>query len=130
MRQVPNAYIKHPDKIAQLFCLFLTISICCGCSLRHPKHVFKLIEKGKNTIYTPKFGLTGPMFIIKIELNSWADPEGWGGGGGAGAPDLHSEKSQKYRVSKQMVRNPLKNHKATKPAFNVGSSSTRQRNAI
>ena len=45
-------------------------------------------------------------------------------GGGAGGPDP-PEKSQKYRVP-----DPLKNHKATKPAFKFGPLSARQRNAI
>ena len=51
------------------------------------------------------------------------------GGGGAWVPDP-PEKSQKYRVSLQTGPDLLKNHKATKPAFNVGPSSARQRNTI
>ena len=37
-----------------------------------------------------------------------------------------SKKSQKYRVSEHTGPDPLKNYKATKPAFNVGPSSARQ----
>ena len=40
------------------------------------------------------------------------------------------KKSQKYKVSLQYWSGFLKNQKATKPAFNVGPSSARQRNAI
>ena len=46
----------------------------------------------------------------------------------AGPDPPPPEKSQKYRVFSNT--GPLKNHKATKPAFNVGLSSARQRNAI
>ena len=52
-----------------------------------------------------------------------ADPEGGGGGGG-----------QKNHKNIEFLSNsgpdPLKNHKATKPAFNVGQSSARQQNTI
>ena len=41
-----------------------------------------------------------------------------------------SEKSQKYRVSWQYLYGSAENQKATKPAFNVGPSSARQRKAI
>ena len=52
---------------------------------------------------------------------------GWfRGGGGHGVRTL-PEKSQKYRLSGQ---DPLKNHKATKLAFNVGPSSGCQPNTI
>ena len=40
------------------------------------------------------------------------------------------EKSQNYRVSYQNWSGFPENHKATKLAFNVGPSATRQRNAI
>ena len=40
------------------------------------------------------------------------------------------EKSQKYGVLSNFGPDPLKNHKATEPAFNFGPSSARQRNAI
>ena len=55
-----------------------------------------------------------------------ADPEG-----GTVGPDP-PEKSQKYRVFLQYYTDPdpLTNHKATKPEFNVGPSSARQRNTI
>ena len=56
---------------------------------------------------------------------SCADPEGRGAGG-SDPPG----KSQKYSGFSNTGPDPLENHKATKPAFNVGPSSTRQRNAI
>ena len=51
---------------------------------------------------------------------SWADPEG-----GAGGPDP-PEKSQKIGFLSNTGPDLLKNHKATKPAFNVGPLSARQ----
>ena len=51
---------------------------------------------------------------------------------GTGGPD-HSPpagKLQKYRVPKQYYTGSPLNHKAANPAFNVGPSSARQRNAI
>ena len=38
-----------------------------------------------------------------------------------------TETSQKYRVPFRTVPDPLKNHKATKPAFKVGPSLARKR---
>ena len=43
--------------------------------------------------------------------------------GGGRIPDPPPETSQKYRVSSNTGPYPLKNHKATKSAFNVGPSS-------
>ena len=49
-----------------------------------------------------------------------------GGGGGRGpGPPLENHKNIGF-----LSPDPLKNHKATKPAFNVGPSSARQRNAF
>ena len=48
------------------------------------------------------------------------------GGGGAGAPDP----PENIGFLSNIGPDPLKSHKATKPAFNVGPSSARQRNAI
>ena len=48
-----------------------------------------------------------------------------GGGGDRGSG--HPDKSQKYRVLSNTDPDPLKNHKATEPAFNVRPSSARQR---
>ena len=53
-----------------------------------------------------------------------------GGGGGVAVgldPPSAPEKSQKYRFLCIAGPDPLKNHKATKPAFNVGPSLARQR---
>ena len=49
------------------------------------------------------------------------------GYGGSGHP---SEKSQNIGFLSNAGPDPMKNHKATKPAFNVGPSSARHRNAI
>ena len=51
-------------------------------------------------------------------LTTWADPEGGGGGG--------EEKSQYIEFLSNTGPDPLKDHKATKPAFNVGPSSARR----
>ena len=48
------------------------------------------------------------------------------GGGGAGAPDTR-EKSQNVGFFSNTGPESLKNHKATKPEFNVGPSAARQR---
>ena len=50
------------------------------------------------------------------------------GGGGQGVPT--PLKNHKYRVSPNTGPDHLKNHKAAKPAPNVGPASARQRNAI
>ena len=49
-----------------------------------------------------------------------------GSRGGTGDPP---EKSQNLGFPSNTGLDSLKNHKATKPAFNVGPSSARQRNA-
>ena len=58
-------------------------------------------------------------------MEARAGPEG-GGGKGSGPP----EKSQNKGFLRNTGPDSLENHKATKPAFNVGPSSARQRNAI
>ena len=52
-----------------------------------------------------------------------------GGGGGGGWWD-RGENYKNIGFLSNTGRDPLKNHKATKPAFHVGPSSARQRNAI
>ena len=52
-----------------------------------------------------------------------------GSRGGTGGP-TPPEKSQNIGFSSNTGRDHLKNHKASKPALNVGSSSARQLNAI
>ena len=56
-------------------------------------------------------------FLVILACFSDADPEE---GQGVRNPP---EKSQKYRVSYQYWSGSPENHKATKPAFNVGPSS-------
>ena len=51
-----------------------------------------------------------------------------GGGGGTGGLDP-PEKSHNIGFLCNTGPDPLKNHKATKPAFNVGPASAHQRNA-
>ena len=51
-------------------------------------------------------------------------------GGDKGSRPLPPEKSQNLGFLSNTGPDPLKNHKATKPAFNVGPPSARQRNAI
>ena len=53
-----------------------------------------------------------------------------GGGGGGGSRPPSPEKSQKLRVYLQYWSRSPENHKATKPAFNLGPLSARQRNNI
>ena len=57
-----------------------------------------------------------------------ADPEGRGGQGVRTPPPLKNYKNIGY--SSNTGPDPLKKIAATKPAFNVGPSSTRQRNVI
>ena len=62
--------------------------------------------------------------VVLYLLSTWADLEG---GTGDWTP---AEKSQNIGFLCNTCLDPLKNHKATKPSFNVGPSSARQRNAI
>ena len=57
-----------------------------------------------------------------------ADPEG--GGDRGSRPPFPPEKSQKIGFLSNSGLDPLKNHKAIEPAFNVGPSSAHQQNAI
>ena len=64
-----------------------------------------------------------------------ADPEGGGGGGGGGGGQGQVVRSplknhKNIGFSSNTGPDPLKNHKATMPAFNVGSSTACQQNAI
>ena len=72
------------------------------------------------------------MRAISVDHMPWADPEV---GGQAfrtppPPPPPPPKKPQKYRVFLQYWSGSPENHKATKPVFNVGPSSARQRNAI
>ena len=72
-------------------------------------------------------GLSVSSQALRLPLSHcapiWADPE-WGTGG----PES-PEKLQKIGILSNTGPDPPKNHKATKPEFNVGPSSARQRNA-
>ena len=58
-------------------------------------------------------------------INACADPEG---GQGVRTPPLKNHKNIGFPSNNDL--DPLKNHKTTEPAFNVGPSSARQRNSI
>ena len=62
--------------------------------------------------------------VIMLLLVPRADPEGGRGSG----PTLKNHKNIGFISN--TGPDPLKNHKGTKPVFNVGHSSARQRNAI
>ena len=64
-----------------------------------------------------------PLCVVVLCLVPCADPEGEGAGV-LDPPPL--EISQKYRGFSNTGPDPLKNHKAAKPAFNVEPSSARQ----
>ena len=51
-------------------------------------------------------------------------------GGGAGGPFPPEKLQKNIGFHSNFGPDPMKNHKATKPGFNVGPSSARQRNAI
>ena len=53
---------------------------------------------------------------------------GGGGGGRGSGPPLEKHKNKRFLSN--TGPDPLKNHKATKPAFKVGPSSARQQNTI
>ena len=67
--------------------------------------------------------------VIKGDLHTQIQT---GGGGGTGSPTSPLENHKNIGFLSNTGPDPLKNHKATKikPAFNVGLSSARQRNAI
>ena len=52
------------------------------------------------------------------------------GGGGTGGPDPAEKPPKNLGFLSNTGSDPLKNHKATKPVFNIGSTSARKRNAI
>ena len=67
------------------------------------------------------------IFVFVLHRYTCVDREG---DRGPDPPPPPPEKSHKYRVSSQCWSGSHENHKAAKPAFNVGPSSARQRNAI
>ena len=56
--------------------------------------------------------------------------KGGGGGGGAGGSETQNTKHKNIGVPSNIGPDPIKINTAAKPAFNVGPSSPRQRNAI
>ena len=70
------------------------------------------------------------VFNIYRSQTTCADQEG--GGGGVRGSGLPSPEKYNQNIGSLINTGPdiPKNHKATKPAFNVGPSSVRQRNAI
>ena len=71
------------------------------------------------------FSISDSPCLVQYEIAS-ADPERGGTGGPRGSDPLKNNKNIGFRSN----IGPPKNHKATKPAFNVGPSSTCQRNII
>ena len=69
---------------------------------------------------------TTPWHRKKSRSTTW-EPEG---GGGLQGVWTSPEKSQNIGFRRNTGPEPLKNLKATKPAFNSGPSSARQQNAI
>ena len=63
---------------------------------------------------------------VAIIYDAWVDPEG---DRGSGPPSRKVTKIHAGFLS-NTGPDPLKNHKASRPAFNVGPLSARQRNAI
>ena len=63
-------------------------------------------------------------------IHPWAGPEGGGGGRGSDPPPLKNHKNIVFFFFCNTGPGPLKNHKATKPAYKVGPESARQGNAI
>ena len=61
-----------------------------------------------------------------VKYPPYADLEG--GGGGRTPPPLKNHKNIGFLSNSGL--DPMKNYKATKPAFNVGPSSARQQNDI
>ena len=69
-----------------------------------------------------RFWVTIHFFVWRAEevFHSWADSVG----GGGGCPDPHPlENHKNIGFHSNTGPDPLKNHKATKPVFNVGTSS-------
>ena len=65
--------------------------------------------------------------MVMCAQRTCADPEGRGGGRGSRPPlKIHKNKGFLSNTGPDH----LENHKATKPAFNVGPSSARERNAF
>ena len=82
---------------------------------------------GLQSVVVTLTGHTDLMFTCHsaaFDLGPYADPEG--GGGGIDLP----ENRKNIGFLSNSGSDPLKNHEATKAAFNVGPSSARQRNAI
>ena len=70
-------------------------------------------------------------FIVSAQYMGGSRGGGGGGGGGGGARGPDPMKNHKnIGFLSNTGLDPLQNHKATKPAFDVGPSFARQRNAI
>ena len=71
---------------------------------------------------SPMFPQVLAKYLSTDPWLSWADPEGRGGAGGPDPP----LKNHNIGFLSNTRPDLLKNHKATKPAFNVGPLSARQ----
>ena len=89
----------------------------------------KLIMKSEAHIAYCKTIIFGRFFKWALLAVTCTDPEG--GAGGLDPPPPPKKKNDKNKVFLSNTGlDPLKNHKATKPAFNVGPSLAHQPNAI
>ena len=68
--------------------------------------------------------------IILVSSDDYDMGGSGGGGGGTGGSDPPLKNHKNLGFLSNTGLDPLKNHKATKPEFNVGPSSARQQNAI
>ena len=75
-----------------------------------------------------EYGILHRHTIHPSKVGPWADPEG--GQGLQTPPPPPPENLQTFGFLSNTSPDPLINHKATKPEFNVGPSSARQQNAI
>ena len=70
------------------------------------------------------------LYIFVFTVRVMCGSRGRGRMSGPSTPPHPPRKSQKYRVFSKTGLDPLKKHKATKPALNVGPLSPRQQNAV
>ena len=78
------------------------------------------------TCISTTFSKQAVKALVRLCVCAWVDPEGGRGSGPPPPPKNHKT----IGFPSNTRPNPLKNLKVTKPAFNVGPSLVRQRNAI
>ena len=85
------------------------------------------VRKGGASVQSVIFSSVDRCLVSVSFLQAYADPEG-GTGGSVPPPPLENYKNIGFLCN--TGPDLLLKHKATNPAFNVGPSSARQRNAI